>query len=150
MNNGRQLHSQRLRRSTLRIKAFKREVAIKMFRSALCLIFHFWIESKSATSERGRLGLEAESFPFYNIFMIDWFQCSAAEVVPTKMSGAWVFNGTRLPISSLFENLASGATVQDFVEWYPGVEKEDVIAVLKFAAENSRYPKNLSVLRTAV
>ena len=78
--------------------------------------------------------------------MIDWSQCPAVESVPGKLSGAWVFKGTRLPVSTLFANLGSGATVQEFVEWYPGVEESQVVAVLKFAAEHSRYPSGVPML----
>ncbi len=63
--------------------------------------------------------------------MTDWRTCPAVESVPGRLSGAWVFTGTRVPISSLFDNLAGGATVDDFVEWFPGVTKEQVVAVLE-------------------
>jgi uncharacterized protein (DUF433 family) len=49
------------------------------------------------------------------------------------VSGAWVFRGTRVPVSALFENLEDGARVDDFVEWFPGVTKELVEAVLDHA-----------------
>ena len=71
---------------------------------------------------------------------MDWSQCPEVESIPAKLGGAWVFAGTRLPISALFENLGSGATVDEFVDWFPGVAKSQVIAVLKFAAKNSRVP----------
>lgn len=50
-----------------------------------------------------------------------------------KVSGAWLFLGTRVPVKALFENLAGGATIDEFVEWFPGVEREQAIAVLEFA-----------------
>jgi uncharacterized protein (DUF433 family) len=65
--------------------------------------------------------------------MMDWTQCSAVERVPGKVSGAWVFKGTRVPVQALFENLEGGATVDQFLEWFPGVRREQVLAVLKFA-----------------
>jgi len=65
--------------------------------------------------------------------MMDWTQCAAVERVPGKVSGAWVFKGTRLPVQALFENLEGGATVDQFLEWFPGVTREQVLAVLKFA-----------------
>lgn len=49
---------------------------------------------------------------------------------PRKISGAWVFKGTRVLLYALFENLECGATVQEFLEWYPEVEKWQVRAVL--------------------
>ena len=68
--------------------------------------------------------------------MLDWSQCSAVERSADKMSGAWVFRGTRVPVKSLFENLEDGSTVDDFLEWFPGVGREQVVAVLAFAEES--------------
>lgn len=66
--------------------------------------------------------------------MIDWRTCSAVERSPAKVSGAWVFRGTRIPVRALFENLEDGATVDNFLEWFPGVTKAQVEAVLEHAA----------------
>ena len=49
---------------------------------------------------------------------------------PAKVSGEWVFKGTRVPITALFENLKDGASIDDFIEWFPGVKREQVLAVL--------------------
>ncbi len=65
--------------------------------------------------------------------MLNWSECSAVERVPGKVSGAWLFKGTRVPVKALFENLESGATVEDFLEWFPGVKREQVEAVLAHA-----------------
>ena len=65
--------------------------------------------------------------------MLDWTKCKAVERVPGKVSGAWVFKGTRVPVQALFENLEGGATVDQFLEWFPGVTSEQALAVLKFA-----------------
>lgn len=65
--------------------------------------------------------------------MIDWNQCTAVERSPEKVSGVWVFKGTRVPVRALFENLESGARVEDFLEWFPGVSKAQVSAVLQHA-----------------
>ena len=65
--------------------------------------------------------------------MLDWGQCPAVERVPGKVGGAWVFEGTRVPVKTLFENLEAGATVNDFLEWFPGVGRDQVVAVLDFA-----------------
>ena len=70
--------------------------------------------------------------------MIDWGKCPGIESVPGKVSGNWVFRGTRLPVYSLFENLASGATIYDFMEWFDGVDEADVKAVLEFVARDLR------------
>lgn len=63
--------------------------------------------------------------------MLDWNQCSAVERVPGKVSGAWLFKGTRVPVAALFENLEDGANVADFLAWFPGVTREQVDAVLE-------------------
>jgi uncharacterized protein (DUF433 family) len=61
--------------------------------------------------------------------MDHWQSCDAVERIPGKVSGAWVFQGTRVPVAALFENLKAGATVDQFLEWYPGVTREQVDAV---------------------
>jgi uncharacterized protein (DUF433 family) len=68
--------------------------------------------------------------------MLDWSNCAAVERVPGKVSGAWLFKGTRVPVAALFENLEGGATVDDFLEWFQGVEREQVESVLKHAEQS--------------
>ena len=68
--------------------------------------------------------------------MLDWSSCPVVERSPEIMSGAWVFRGTRIPVSALFENLESGARVSDFIEWFPGVTKAQVEAVLEHANQS--------------
>ena len=65
--------------------------------------------------------------------MLDWTACTAVERSPEKVSGAWVFRGTRVPVKALFENLEGGATVDQFLEWFPGVSREQALAVLECA-----------------
>ena len=65
--------------------------------------------------------------------MLEWTDCPAVERVPDRVSGAWVFTGTRVPVRALFENLESGATVDDFVRWFPGVTRAQALAVLAHA-----------------
>ena len=65
--------------------------------------------------------------------MLDWTQCAAVERVPGKVSGAWVFKTTQVPTRALFENLEDGATVTDFLTWFPGVIREQAEAELKHA-----------------
>ena len=65
--------------------------------------------------------------------MLDWTQCGAVERVAGKVSGAWVFKSTRVPVRALFENLEDGATVNEFLAWFPGVTRQQVEAVLKHA-----------------
>ena len=68
--------------------------------------------------------------------MLDWKNCPAVERVPGRVSGAWVFKGTRIPVRALFENLEEGATVDDFLKWFPGVTREQVVAVLTHAEQS--------------
>ena len=66
---------------------------------------------------------------------LDWSQCSAVESVPGKVSGAWVFRGTRMPVSIVFENLASGMTVDEVMEQFD-VTREQMDAVLEFVTHS--------------
>ena len=68
--------------------------------------------------------------------MLDWSQCPAVERVPGKVGGAWIFKGTRVPVGALFENLEGGARVDEFLEWFPGVAREQVDAVLEHAGRS--------------
>jgi len=65
--------------------------------------------------------------------MLDWIDCPQVERSENKLSGAWVFRGTRVPVRALFENLEAGATVDQFLQWFPGVTHEQAIAVLAHA-----------------
>jgi uncharacterized protein (DUF433 family) len=65
--------------------------------------------------------------------VIDWSSCSAVERSADTLSGAWRFKNTRVPVKALFENLESGATVDQFLEWFPDVKRQQVVAVLEFA-----------------
>jgi uncharacterized protein (DUF433 family) len=68
--------------------------------------------------------------------VLDWNQCPAVERVPSKVGGAWLFKGTRVPVTALFENLQAGAGVDDFLEWFPGVTREQVELVLRHAEQS--------------
>jgi uncharacterized protein (DUF433 family) len=57
------------------------------------------------------------------------------ESIPGKRSGAWVFKDTRMPVSTVFENLESGASIEEIMEWFD-VTREQVVAVLEFAARS--------------
>jgi uncharacterized protein (DUF433 family) len=65
--------------------------------------------------------------------MLDWSQCPAVERQPGKVSGAWLFKGSRVPVKALFENLEAGARLDEFLEWFPGVSKEQAEAVFQHA-----------------
>ena len=71
--------------------------------------------------------------------MLEWTTCPAVERVPGRVGGAWVFKGTRVPVRALFENLEEGSSVNEFLEWFPGVTREQVVAVLAHA-EHSLAP----------
>lgn len=66
---------------------------------------------------------------------LDWSQCTAVESIPGKRSGAWVFRGTRMPVSTVFENLQD-MSVDEIVDEF-GVTREQVQAVLQFAAQST-------------
>ncbi len=79
---------------------------------------------------------------------LDWSQCPAVESIPGKRSGAWVFKGTRTPISTVFENIQD-MTVEELVEEF-GVTREQVRAVLSFAARSAETPAQHSIVRPSV
>ena len=70
---------------------------------------------------------------------LDWSQCPAVESIPGKVSGAWLFKGTRMPVATVFENLEAGASIEDIVEWFD-VSREQIAAVLEFAAHSLQAP----------
>lgn len=63
--------------------------------------------------------------------MIEWSECPEVEQNPQKVSGAFIFRGTRVPVTALFENLEAGASVDDFLSWFPGVTRKQVESVLE-------------------
>jgi uncharacterized protein (DUF433 family) len=69
--------------------------------------------------------------------MEHWQDLEAVERDPQKVSGAWVFRDTRVPVAALFENLREGATVEQFLEWFPGVQRSQVKSVLEYEARRS-------------
>ncbi len=70
---------------------------------------------------------------------LDWSQCPVVESVPGRLSGAWVFRDTRMPVSAVFLNLEVGATVDEITEWFD-ISKEQIIEVLEFAARSVAAP----------
>ncbi len=72
--------------------------------------------------------------------VLDWSECPAVESVPGKVSGAWVFRGTRMPVAAVFENLEDGLTIDEIVQMYDGLTREQVQAVLDFAAHSLDAP----------
>src|SRR5271166_2280293 len=72
--------------------------------------------------------------------MLDWSKCAAVESIPGKLSGAWVFRGTRIPVSAVFENLEDGLTIDEIVKMFDGLSKDLVVSVLEFAAQSLDAP----------
>lgn len=68
--------------------------------------------------------------------ILDWTQCPAVERTPGKVSGAWVLKGTRMPVATIFENLEAGASLDDVLTWYEGLDRKQVQAVIEFAARS--------------
>ena len=77
--------------------------------------------------------------------MVNWSLCQAVERGPEKVSGAWMFRGTRVPVVALFENLESGASLDEFVEWFPGVVKEQAEAVLDYAIQSLNADQQIEI-----
>ncbi|HEY5869557.1 MAG TPA: DUF433 domain-containing protein [Candidatus Tectomicrobia bacterium] len=73
--------------------------------------------------------------------MEQWQDCEAVERHPEKYSGAWVFRGTRVPLAALFENLRDGASIEEFLTWFPGVQRAQVEAVLEHEALAAAHPE---------
>ena len=67
---------------------------------------------------------------------LGWSRCAAVESVPRKVSGAWVFRGTRIPVAAVFENLEDGLTIDQIAQMFDGLTREQVRAVLDFAAHS--------------
>ena len=84
--------------------------------------------------------LERDSKKEFNMAILDWSQCPAVESVPGKVSGAWVLRGTRMPVATIFENIEAGANIDDIMEWFDGLDREQVKAVIEFAARSLDTP----------
>jgi uncharacterized protein (DUF433 family) len=70
---------------------------------------------------------------------LDWSQCPAVESVPGKVSGAWIFKNTRMPVATVFENLEAGLTIEEVMEEF-AVTRQQINAVLRFAAMSLEPP----------
>jgi uncharacterized protein (DUF433 family) len=66
---------------------------------------------------------------------LDWSQCDAVESIPGKVSGAWVFRGTRMPVQTVFENLEAGLSLEEITEVFD-VTPQEVMAVLGFVSDS--------------
>ena len=72
--------------------------------------------------------------------MLDWSKCDAVESTPGKVSGAWIFRGTRIPVAVVFENLEDGLTIDEIIRMFDGLKRQQVRAVLDFAAQSLAGP----------
>jgi uncharacterized protein (DUF433 family) len=70
---------------------------------------------------------------------LDWSQYSPVESVPGRLSGAWVFKNTRMPVSTVFENLEAGVTIDEIAEWFD-ITRDQIVTVLDFAARTLQAP----------
>jgi len=70
------------------------------------------------------------------VAIMDWASCNAVERDSKKVSGAWLFRDSRVPVTALFENLEGGASIEDFLMWFPGVSKAQVEAVLEYTIQS--------------
>ena len=68
---------------------------------------------------------------------LGWAGCAAVERDPQRVSGAWVFNDTRIPVAALFENLEDGVSLAEFVELFPGVTQQQARSVLEHVARST-------------
>ena len=66
---------------------------------------------------------------------LDWSQCPAVESVPGRVSGAWVFTGTRMPVQTVFLNLEAGMSPQEITEEFD-VSLDQIQAVLRFTSQS--------------
>jgi len=71
---------------------------------------------------------------------LDWSTCPVVESVPGKLNGAWVFRGTRIPVSAVFENLEDGLTIDEIAQMFEGLARNQVVTVLEFAAQSLEVP----------
>jgi uncharacterized protein (DUF433 family) len=67
---------------------------------------------------------------------MSWLECPSVVKTPEIMSGEYVFRGTRVPVRALFQNLEDGASLEEFLQWFPGVTRNQAEEVLKFAEQS--------------
>ena len=68
---------------------------------------------------------------------LGWAGCTAVERDPQRVTGAWVFRGTRIPVAALFQNLEDGVSLAEFVDLFPGGTQEQARSVLEHAARST-------------
>jgi uncharacterized protein (DUF433 family) len=123
----------RVVRLSTRIRARSRMIATSVFSDPTEF-------SVTTAAQRGglgytRFGIVGSSGGGSSWQQFDWSQCPAVESVPGRLSGAWVFRDTRMPVSAVFENLEAGATIEEIIELFD-LTREQISAVLEFAARS--------------
>ncbi len=68
----------------------------------------------------------------------------AISIDPETMGGTAVFTGTRVPIQTLFDYLEGGDTLEEFIDDFPSVTKNQVIEVLEVAKKTVTTEKMLN------
>jgi len=81
--------------------------------------------------------------------ILDWSQCPGVESVPDRLHGAWVFRGTRMPVSAVFENFEAGATIHEIADWFH-LSTGQIVEVLAFAARSVAAPDNVDTISLTV
>ena len=89
---------------------------------------------KLEKAARGTLGLGP----------LDWSRCPAVESVSGKFGGAWVLRGTRMPVAVLLDNLDAGATIDNIMKWFDGLNRGQVRAVIDFRRQTQVSSAKLS------
>jgi uncharacterized protein (DUF433 family) len=92
-------------------------------------------EDPPAGRETGAMGFGDMVMPIPN-----WPKCSAVESAPGRAGGAWFLKGTRMPVSAVFENEKAGANFDKTTEWFDGLDRDQVKAVIDIAARSPNSP----------
>jgi uncharacterized protein (DUF433 family) len=86
-----------------------------------------------------QLDFQLELQEAFFMALLDWSQCPAVESIHSKVSGAWVFKDTRLPVATIFEDLEAASPIEEIMEQFR-VSREQINAVLEFTAQSLRLP----------
>ena len=92
-----------------------------------------------SVKEAERHGMKGEVMDSAGSMITDWTECPEVERVRGRYSGALTFHNSRMPVASLIANLAAGASVEQWAEWYGG-DLEMAKAILEFLAEDMSRP----------
>ena len=96
-------------------------------------------ESSTYSFRSGQTGLSHRFFQ-QPAKAVNWESCQAVDRNPAKLGGVWCFAGYQTPVQSLFEHFDKGATVDEFLEWFPEVSRLQIHEVLEFAKASLERP----------